>query len=113
MSDRHVIRQVAGGAAHVPPECAADGQDWPCETLRDQAVMAAIEDELWRAMSQHGPMKSDREGHSVIEEEYDEFRLAVFYGIDQRGQPADAHEEARQLGAMAARFLLDVPEASE
>lgn len=74
-------------------------------------VMATIRAELERAMSVHGPMKSDREGLDVIREEFAEMELAVWFGVDHRGQPADAHEEAIQLGAMAARFLLDVPHA--
>lgn len=65
----------------------------------DQATKL-IADELDRAEAKHPAWHGARHGHSVIEEEYAEFRDALF---------ADDHEQAFkevvQLGAMCARYI--------
>lgn len=76
---------------------------------RVRRVLRLVEAELARAQAGHGPMVSDREGRDVIAEEFDEFTRAVWFGLDQRGQSSNPHDEAIQLAAMAVRFLIDVP----
>jgi hypothetical protein len=61
-----------------------------------------VADELARAQAKFGPMASGHEAVAVIEEEFLEFREAVFWG---RGDP---RAEAVQLAAMAVRYLVDV-----
>jgi hypothetical protein len=71
-------------------------------------AMLAVAAELDRARAMHGPMASGHEAQSVIGEEFHEFTLAVWFGVDQHGRPADPREEAVQLAAMAVRYLVDV-----
>ncbi len=81
--------------------------------IRVRGLLRTVGAELTRAQAAHGPMVSDREGRDVIAEEFDEFTRAVWFGLDQRGEPADPRHEAVQLAAMAVRYLLDVPQEEE
>lgn len=72
----------------------------------DQPIIAVI-DELERATQIHGPMRSGHEALGVIEEEFLEFRSAVFWGVNQKGEPSDPRDEAVQLASMAIRYLID------
>jgi len=74
----------------------------------DSPLWGEIADELARAEAQHGPMASGHEAVAVIEEEFMEFRSAVFWGVDQKGRPSDPRAEAVQLAAMAIRYLVDL-----
>ena len=79
---------------------------------RLRRILRSIEAELLGgALPAFGPMASGHEAQSVIAEEFHEFTLAVWFGVDQKGRPADPRNEAVQLAAMAARYLLDVQEA--
>lgn len=69
--------------------------------------------ELNRARHLFGPMHGPHEAVGVIEEEFLEFRSAAFWGVDQRGRPADPRAEAIQLAAMALRFVLDVADKAD
>jgi hypothetical protein len=66
-----------------------------------------VAQELQRATEKFGPMASGHEAVAVIEEEFLEFREAVFWG---RGDP---RAEAIQLAAMALRYLRDVSAAKQ
>lgn len=80
--------------------------DWLSPT--DAATLEVLT-ELARATELHGRLASGHEALAVIEEEFLEFRSAVFWGVDQKGEPSDPREEAVQLAAMAIRYLIDVP----
>ena len=67
-----------------------------------------VHEELLRATSKFGPFASAHEGLAVIEEEFMEFRSAVFWGVDQKGQPSSSYDEAVQLAAMSIRYLIDI-----
>ena len=73
----------------------------------DEAIGAVVA-ELARAQKKFRSMASTHEAVAVIEEEFMEYRLAAFWGVDQRGNPADPRHEAVQLAAMAVRYLMDV-----
>lgn len=84
-------------------------------TERDRFLMDTALDivraELERATSKFGSFASAHEGFAVIEEEFLELRDVVFWPHkDDSGRPTIElrEEEARQLAAMAARFLMDV-----
>ncbi len=81
----------------------------------DRDVMKEVLIELERARLLFAPMASGHEAQSVIGEEFHEFTLAVWFGVDQRGRPSDPRVEAIQLAAMAMRYVLDVadPEAPD
>lgn len=68
-------------------------------------VFDEVADELGRATVKLGPMASGHEAVAVIEEEFMEFRQAVFWGTK-----AEARAEAVQLAAMAIRYLVDSAE---
>lgn len=62
-----------------------------------------IYDECRRAQEKFSPFHTMHEGHSVIEEEFDEFWEAV-----KADDLIKAKTEAVQLAAMALRFLVDI-----
>jgi len=64
--------------------------------------------ELDRASRKFGAFASGHEALAVIEEEFLEFRDAVFWGRDARGDRADPRAEAIQLAAMCLRYLRDI-----
>ena len=68
-----------------------------------EAILKDIVNELRRATIKHGPFPSDRHGHSVIEEEFDEFWETVKFGTLE-----EQRIECIQISAMAIRFLMDV-----
>jgi len=67
--------------------------------------MFLIDGELRAASEGFPPMRSPHEGIAIIREEYLELEHEVFHGDHEK-----AIEEAIQLGAMAARFLVDMTE---
>lgn len=67
-------------------------------------TMKAIEQELRRAIKLHTPMNTNHEGYAVILEEMDE----LWAEIKNRDLDMNAvQKEAIQVGAMAARFIVD------
>ncbi len=82
--------------------------------LRTEA-MALIKEEYYRATTGFPPFHTNHEGHSLIEEEFDELWDEIkARHPSQRGQKANDNQphsaltnEAVQLGAMALRFLVD------
>lgn len=72
------------------------------------AVVMDVLAELASAQSKFPPLRGAHEAQSVIGEEFHELTLAVWFGVDQRGRPADPRHEAVQVAAMAIRYLLDV-----
>jgi hypothetical protein len=65
-----------------------------------------IADELRKAMKKHSrPMASAHEGYAVILEELDELWDEVKKQYPNKGRQL---EEAIQVAAMAARFMIDV-----
>lgn len=66
-----------------------------------------IEAELAKAREKHAPMNSAHEGYAVILEELDELWDEI---KKQKPDPAKCRKEAIQVGAMAARFVVDVVE---
>lgn len=78
-----------------------------CKNLseRDVEAVRLIAIELDRARGKFGPFASAHEGFSVLHEEVDELWDEVKSKRKSRGNLAT---EATQVGAMAARFLVDV-----
>ena len=70
------------------------------------AIMEDVLEELMRATI-YAPMHSAHEGHSIIEEEYEELKEHVFTKQGKRDAIA-MRAEAVQLAAMALRFIHDV-----
>jgi hypothetical protein len=70
-------------------------------------VMNCVENEIRRAVSLHGPMKSLHEGYAVILEEMDELWDEVKLKAKLR-DPENIREEAIQIAAMAARLVVDL-----
>lgn len=71
--------------------------------IRD--VLDDVAVELERATARFAPMASPHEGHSVIREEFEELWEHVRANT---GTGPAAREEAIQLAAMAARYVIDV-----
>lgn len=69
-------------------------------------AVSEIVDEYVDATSKFGKFVSPHEGLAIIEEEFLEFREAVFW--PHKEHTGDARVEAVQLAAMALRFLMDV-----
>lgn len=72
-------------------------------------VKQQVLNELELATKKYGPFNSAHEGHSVIEEEFDELWDAV-----RANDIEHACREAIQVAAMAIRFVIDLhPERNE
>jgi hypothetical protein len=71
--------------------------------MKADDALLLIRAELEKATDKFGPMASSHEGIAVIREEYLELEREVFHGDHQ-----NSIEEAIQLGAMAARFIVDM-----
>lgn len=69
-----------------------------------------VADELNRAIAQWPPMHSAHEGYAVILEELDELWLVVQKAQKMHPDAAKVAmaKEAKQVAAMAMRFLIDV-----
>jgi hypothetical protein len=74
------------------------------------AVMAAIQDELVKANAKFPGFNSAHEGHSVIREEFEELWDHV---KADTGYSFQAYDEAKQVAAMAAKYMLMVRERVE
>jgi len=70
-------------------------------------IVAIVREELLAAMAMHPPLNSAHEGWAVIMEEVDELWIEVCKKRNQR-DPAQMVQEAKQIAAMACRFVLDV-----
>lgn len=101
-----------GGGSTVLCGCPAFGSPMGATLGRKRlrAILRAIERQLIDvALPKFGPLASAHEAQSVIGEEFHEFTLAVWFGVDQHGEKADPRVEAIQTAAMAVRYLLDIP----
>lgn len=72
-------------------------------------LLKTIGDEVLRAMDRFAPFNSPHEGYAVIKEELDELWEEC---RANRGRSADAHAEAKQIAAMAVRYMLDLGETA-
>jgi hypothetical protein len=72
-------------------------------------LMDEIAEELRSAIKRFAPFNSEHEGYAVIKEELDELWDEVKKRQSQRS-PGDMRKEAIQVGAMAARFVLELCE---
>lgn len=70
-------------------------------------AMELVKNELERATQKFGEFKSPHEGVAIIEEEFLEFREAVFW-TGTEGKIRSPQREAVQLAAMAIRYLVDL-----
>ena len=66
-----------------------------------------IEDEYFKATNKFGEFASAHEGLAIVQEEFEELKAEVFKGCETRDIEL-MKKEARQLGAMALRFLVDI-----
>jgi nucleoside phosphorylase len=89
----------------------------PIREARPMKVATAFErvlDELTKARNRFAKFHSAHEGIAVVEEEFLELREVVYgikWDVATRKQEKEALEmEARQLAAMAIRFMIDVCE---
>lgn len=69
------------------------------------AVLEEVRVSLQKGMIKHASMHSPHEGHSVIEEEYEELWDHV---KADTGRSPEARKEALQLAAMAVRYIVDL-----
>jgi hypothetical protein len=70
-------------------------------------ALSQIKSEYLNASSHFPPMKSPHEGLSIIEEEFEELKAEVFKQHHVR-TIADMQKEAKQVAAMALRFMVDL-----
>jgi hypothetical protein len=70
-------------------------------------ALRELTEEYHRATSNYPPMHSYHEGISVIEEEYDELWDEIKLKPSKR-DPKRLREEAKQVAAMALRFMIDL-----
>lgn len=68
--------------------------------------MAAVRHELDRATKHYGKFNSPHEGYAVLLEEVEELWAEVMKKPGKRSQ-IEMFDEAKQIAAMAMRFMLD------
>lgn len=76
-------------------------------SARVDAALSEVRAELLSAMEKFPPINSTHEGYAVIAEELDE----LWADVKANGTVAAIHE-ARQVAAMAVRFMLDCAPAA-
>lgn len=77
---------------------------------RVEKVVEEVKAELNRAMSKHYSFPTAHHGYAVILEELDELWDVV---KEQKPASKRMRDEARQVAAMAIRFMLDLTEEEE
>lgn len=65
-----------------------------------------VREELAVARKNFPDFRSRHEGIAIIEEEFLEFRAAAMWPHKNKGD--SAYEEAKQLAAMAIRYMVDI-----
>lgn len=85
---------------------AANDNPLPQQDVVEEAFREVLK-ELISAVRAYPPMRSAHEGHSIIEEEYEELWREVQCKPAWRSAERLRHE-ACQLAAMAIRFMIDV-----
>ena len=75
--------------------------------MTKQEALRLIESEYDHATQKHNPFVSAHEGYAVILEELDELKAEVFKRSDKR-EKYRLTAEAKQVSAMALRFLVDL-----
>jgi hypothetical protein len=77
------------------------------ESDRAESAISLIIGEFAKATAANGAFHSAHEGLAVIHEEFDELKAEVWKKARDR-DPDALIKEAKQVGAMAMRFLVDV-----
>lgn len=72
-------------------------------------IYQEILDELQRALIQYPSFHSGHEGYALIKEELDELWAVVQLKQSTPGRSSQMYSEAKQVAAMAIRFMLDMP----
>ncbi len=75
--------------------------------MKDVQAINEVCEELQEAMAKHAPMNSAHEGWAVIMEEVDELWDEVKLRPSKRNKDA-LRLEAKQIAAMAIRFMIEV-----
>lgn len=75
--------------------------------MTKQKALSLIAEEMKTAIKKHPPMVSVHEGYAIILEEMDELWEEIKKKPSKRNINC-LKEEAIQIGAMAARFLIDL-----
>jgi hypothetical protein len=75
--------------------------------MRRIEAVVAINREYSQAIAKFPPMRSPHEGYAIILEELDELKEEVFKQHHRRTK-ARMQAEARQVAAMALRFMVDL-----
>lgn len=79
---------------------------------RLERILHEVRYEVEQAQAKFPPFNSPHEGYAVIKEEVDELWEAIRHYKRPDGDPLPSHghmdEEARQVAAMAVRFLHDI-----
>jgi hypothetical protein len=75
------------------------------ELERRTTIVADVLSELSSATAKFGPFASAHEGYAVLLEEVDELWIEV---RSKTGTRESQYAEAKQVAAMAMRFMLDV-----
>ena len=70
-------------------------------------ALRLISEEHARAIEKFPPFRSPHEGLSIIQEEFEELKAEVYKQFDSRDKDK-MWMEARQLAAMAMRFMIDM-----
>lgn len=73
----------------------------------EQLTVIEVMDEYNLAVSNYGSFKSAHEGYAILLEEMDELKAEVWKKPSVRSKDK-MREEAKQVAAMAIRFIIDI-----
>ncbi len=89
----------------VQDPCAAlsDDEEYNQHIEKLESILQMVAEEYMTACAAFPKFRSQKEGVAIVEEEFEEFKKAAFWGDDD-----EITEEVKQLAAMAVRFMMDV-----
>lgn len=71
-------------------------------------ALGEVSDEYFKAQKKYKEFHSRHDGIGIIEEEFLEFRAAAMWPHKLKPGDDDAYDEAKQLAAMALRYMVDI-----
>ena len=71
-------------------------------------AMREVAEEYFKAQEEFPPFFSKHDGIGIIHEEFIELRDAAYWPHKLKPEDDDAYTEAKQLAAMAIRYMVDI-----
>jgi hypothetical protein len=83
-----------------------DDEEYRNHLAKLEDILQLVAEEYITACHYFPPFRSAHEGVAIIDEEWQEFKAAAYW--PHKEETGDEVDEARQLAAMAVRYMMDV-----